>query len=380
MPKVAVVRCDSYHEEEVYESLKKAIGLLGGIEKFVPSGKKVLLKPNLLSGKAPEKAVTTHPAVFEALVRILKAGDYDITYGDSPGFGTPKRVAKQAGLCRVAEKYDIPLADFTNGEIVQYPEGNACKQFEIASGVLETDCIISLCKMKTHQLTRITGAVKNQLGCVFGFNKAAFHARFPDAVSFSRMLIDLNQLLHPSLYIMDGVLAMEGNGPASGRPVKMNVLLVSEDPVALDSVFCRMVGLNPEYIPSIVFGREYGLGTYLESEVELTGDDIHTFVNTSFDVIRTPVRDESFGMARFLRSPLVRKPVLDKTKCVKCGICVDACPVEGKAINFRNTETKGFPEFNYAKCIRCYCCQEMCPENAIDVKTPLLGRLLLYKK
>jgi len=379
MSKVAIVKCQTYEIEEVQNAIKRGIMLLGGIKSLIPEIERVLLKPNLLASSNPDKAVTTHPVVFEGVIRLFQENGYILSYGDSPGFENPEKVAVKCGLKAVSDRYGIKFGDFTGGQTVTYEEGTITKQFEIAKAVLESEAIISLCKMKTHQLTRITGAVKNQLGCVYGLHKSSAHAKFPDAISFSKMLVDLNKLLKPKLFIMDGIVAMEGNGPRSGNPVKMDVLLFSDDPVALDSVFCRLIDLDPEYIPSIMFGEELELGKWRDHDIEILGDKIQDLKNDTFNVIRKPVISENFGFAAYFRNIVLRKPVIDSKKCIRCGICVDACPVEGKALNFRYANKSQPPEYYYKKCIRCYCCQEMCPQKAIDVKTPLLGRMFLYR-
>lgn len=380
MSKVAIIRCNTYETEEVYQAVKRGIGLLGGIEQFVTKEEKILLKPNLLSAHAPQDHVTTHPAVFEAMSRLLLEAGYQIFFGDSPAKGSPQRVARYAGMMDVAERYDIPFGNFTQGRLISYPDGHQCKRFQIAEAAIEADAIISLCKMKTHQLTRITGAVKNQLGCVYGLNKAGTHAQFPDAVAFSKMLVDLNMLLKPRLYIMDGIVAMEGNGPNAGDPVPMHVLILSHDPIALDATFCRMIDLDPSYIPSIIYGQEFGLGQWQQDKIEYVGDSLAGFINNNFKVQRLPVKNEAFGFATIFRNPLLRRPVINADKCVKCGVCVEACPVEGKALHFMNKSKNKPPVYRYRKCIRCYCCQEMCPKEAIVVKTPLLGKWLLYRQ
>lgn len=381
MSKVAVVNCNCYNVNEVYKAVSRGIELIGGLESLITKNERVLLKPNLLASANPDKSVTTHPVVFEAVVRIFKEKEYSVFYGDSPGFESPEKVSQRCGLKTIADKYDIMLGNFSKGSTIAFKEGKITKQFEIAHAVQEADAIVSLCKMKTHQLTRITGAVKNQLGCVYGLNKPSSHAKFPDAISFSKMLVDLNMLLKPRLYIMDGIVAMEGNGPRSGEPVPMNVLLVSSDPVALDSVFCRLIDLDPEYIPTIVYGEEYGLGKWRDEDIEIIGDNLNELVDKNFNVIRKPVISENFGFATRFRNRILRKPAIIEKKCIKCGICVDVCPAEGKAVNFKNSgnDKTDPPVFQYKKCIRCYCCQEMCPQKAIEVKTPLLGKMLLYK-
>lgn len=383
--RVVVMGCETYDEDLVYEKLKAAIGLLGGIETFVKKEEKILLKPNLLRWKSPESAITTHPSIFKAMIRILKDSGMDnLSYGDSPGIGSPSGVARESGLAKIAEEYGLPLLDFSHGETVDYYLGKITKRFEIANGALESDAIISLSKMKTHGLTRITGAVKNQYGCVYGLNKGAGHACYQDVHSFSKMLVDLNRYLSPKLrlFVMDGIVAMEGNGPASGKNVPMRVILVSDDPVALDATFSRMIALDPSFVPSIVYGEEMGLGHMSEDDIEFLGDPQDKFFNPDFEVVRLAVDEElGSGLTSFklISGLLIQRPVVDKDKCIGCGICVQACPIEKKAIKMVHRKRRSYPLYYYNRCIRCYCCQEMCPAGAISVKKPFLGKLILYK-
>ena len=385
MSKVALIRCDSYDQELVYQALKRGIELLGGIEQFVSPEEKILLKPNMLRSKKADSAVTTHPSVMEGMIRILEeAACQKLYYGDSPGLGNPEKVAEETGLKAVADAHQVELLEFSKGETVAYPEGKATKVFEIAQGVLETDALISLSKMKTHGLTRITGAVKNQLGCVYGLNKGASHARYPDIRQFARMLVDLNQMLAPRLYVMDGIIAMEGNGPASGTPVPMNVLLISQDPVAIDTVFAKLVDLDPDYVPLITAGAEMGLGEKEWAKIEILGDDPIKMINRNFNVERIPVKNENassgkLGQLSKIRGLITRKPVIIEERCIQCGICIASCPLPDKALRWKDSNKGKYPHYDYRKCIRCYCCQEMCPQKAITVKTPLLGKLFIYR-
>ncbi len=374
--KVAIIRCESYEVEEVYEQLKRGIELLGGLEQFVKPNENILLKPNVLASAIPEKSVTTHPAVFEATAKIFQESGVKLKYGDSPGSISPNIALKKCGLYDVAKKLNIEQADFESGKRVEYEKGRFWNSFDIANGVLEADGIVSISKMKTHQLTRITGAIKNQFGCIYGFNKAKIHVKVPNAVNFCKLLLDLNMFLKPRLYIMDGIVAMEGNGPASGTPKKMNVLLISSDPVALDSTFCRIVDLDPACIPANTYGKVYGLGTFIEDEIELVGDELKTFIKRDFNVVRRRVKDSALlAFMEPLKNLIVRFPAVDSKNCTKCGVCVNSCPVEEKAIYFKNDNRTKPPVYNYNKCIRCFCCQEVCPSNAIYVKTPFLAHM-----
>lgn len=373
MSKVVVLQCNEYDPEKIYQKLKWGLDQLGGIESIIPKQKKTLLKPNMLVASAKEKAATTHPAVFEAVARIMKENEYNTTFGDSPGFGNPEKVAQKTGILEVANKYDIPIADFVNGKKESFPNGTVCKQFDIANGILEADAIINLPKMKAHALQRITGAIKNPFGAVIGYNKGAMHSRFTNAFNFAEMIIDLNNYLKVDLHIMDGIIAMEGNGPRNGDPVPMNVLLISTDPVALDTVFCKLIDISPMLIPTITFGQMYGLGSY--ENIEIIGEDIEPLVNKEFNIERVELKKEDSMKLSFLKS-VIRKPYIIEDICKKCGICVEVCPLEDKALTFKNGDKTKPPVYDYKKCIRCYCCQEMCPYEVIKVKTPTIGKIL----
>ncbi len=402
MSRVTLVRCETYDYETVEAAVERGLGLLGGPQMFAKQGEKILLKPNLLVGEPPEKCITTHPAVFKAVARVFQKTGAVLFYGDSPGILVFEGTEKKTGLAEVAAEMGVSLADFRTGTEIFFQEGVQNKKFRLARGVLECDGLISLPKLKTHGLTKITGAVKNQFGCIPGHLKAEFHARIPKVESFARMLVDLNRFLAPRLFIIDGIMAMEGNGPRGGTPRKLGVLMFSADPVALDATACRIIDLPPEDVPTNKFGAERGLGTYHEDEIEIVGDELAGFFTPDFRVRREPpaaiVRYllDSRGL-QVLRNSLVPKPCIEKEKCKKCGVCVQVCPVRPKAVDWpegrigRPEGRAGRPEglagrsqgqagklpvYTYKRCIRCYCCQELCPEGAIRLKMPFLRRLL----
>ena len=374
--KVVLLPCREYDEEKIHMLLKQGLDFLGGVETLIPKEAKVLLKPNLLKKAEVEKAVITHPVVVGAFARILWESGYEnIVLADSCGHGTTQAVIRGTGMDTYLEKYHIPAIDYSEGVKTAYPQGIQAKEFILPKELLEQDCVISLSKMKTHALERITGAVKNSYGFVYGFHKAKGHTQYPSADSFARMLIDLNKCVAPKLYVMDGIVAMEGNGPGSGDPVSMNVLLMSTDPVALDSVFSRLVYLKPEMVPTNYHGEKMGLGTWKEEEITLLTPDgeismaeaVKKYGNPDFNVDRTEVRKNIWTRMAGALNIFQKKPYIEADKCVRCGICVQSCPVPGKAVDFRKGKDKP-PVYDYKKCIRCFCCQEMCPKKAIKVK------------
>ena len=423
--RVAVVKCSTYDEQAVQNAVQRAIDLLGGIESILAGdgalnhSSRIVLKPNLLARTGPDKACTTHPAVFKAAGAILqKAGYTNLRYGDSPGnpMYSVERVAQECGIKAAADSLKIPLGEFESGTQVDFPQGRAAESFVLCNEIIKADAVINVCKMKTHQLERITGAVKNTFGCVYGVNKAASHAKFATAETFAKMIADLNNLVRPRLHIMDGIIAMEGNGPQSGTPAPMGVILASTDPVALDAVFCHLVNLRPELVPTNVSGMEQGVGTWQNLEITdesgiITPEEaLRRYGSRTFSVQRGTEYRGMLKPIRFLAPLLEKRPIMKKERCVGCGICVNACPVEGKAIHIMqsgtecagadwnsgsdssqkivhgssrkttpggNTERTGrrVAVYDYSKCIKCYCCQEMCPQEAITVKKSLLARI-----
>lgn len=370
MVKVALVPCEDYTQAE--SAVETAISLVGNVETLINKEEKLLLKPNLLAKTAVEKACTTHPAVFGGVAKYLLARGYKhLSYGDSPGHGDPHGNAKECGIAAVAEELGIPEADFSGGTRTPYAEGKAAKEFILANAVLDADGIINICKMKTHMLERITGAQKNLFGCVFGLNKGASHVKFPNSAEFAEMLADLNRMLPARLHVLDGVVAMEGNGPQSGTPRKMGVILASTDPIALDTVFASLVYLDPTLVPTNVIGAARGVGEGNADNIEVVtpsgsitvAEAQAKYGDKTFDVYRAPEDKGEITYLKPFKKLIRRRPKIKKELCVRCGICVKSCPVEGGALHFQK---KGKPPvYDYGKCIGCYCCQEMCPQQAI---------------
>jgi uncharacterized protein (DUF362 family)/NAD-dependent dihydropyrimidine dehydrogenase PreA subunit len=373
---VAVVRCDSYDLPLVHDALRRGIELLGGLDRYVRPGEQILLKPNILAGEGPERAVTTHPAVLEACVGLFRSAGATVRFGDSPGLEDALHAAQRSGLHTAGIRSGATFEPFSSGARMDNPEGDLVDSFPIAQAVHDCDGLINLPKMKTHQLTRITGAVKNVFGCIPGKRKALYHVQFQDVMVFSAFLAELGRRVRPRLHVMDGIVAMEGHGPRGGDPRPTKVLILSEDPVAVDATFCRLVALDPTYVPTIVAGHGAGLGHFRVADIEYVGDDPASLVDPGFRLVRRPVyRNASYAHYPLIKNALLPRPAIDAARCVRCGICVEACPVPGKALRFQNGRRVP-PTYDHPRCIRCYCCQEMCPHQAIETRTPLLGRIL----
>jgi len=371
MSKVVLVRCDSYDYTNVKNAIQRGLELLGGANQFVKKDENILLKPNWIMAVPPERCATTHPSIFKAVCEIFMKEEIQLSYGDSPGHGTTEdeayEAARATGFYDIAEELGIPLADFIYGRDVVVGK----ETFHIVNGALDADGIISLPKLKTQGFLKLTGAVKNQMGCIPGRIKGGYHRELPRPADFARMLVSLNMYLSPRLYIMDGIMAMEGNGPMNGDPKPMNVILLSSDPIALDATVCRLVDVNPLYSYTVTLGMQAGHGTFLESEIELLGDPIDDFIAYDFNINRNPISNvRGAGVFEFGNDAGVPKPYIEEDKCQKCGVCVDICPISPKALMWEDEDSTIPPIYDYNRCIRCFCCQEFCPHGAILIQEP----------
>ena len=377
---VVAVPCESYEQEKVDAAVRAGLRALGGFGAFLSPEERVLVKPNLLKPADADSAVTTHPAVLRAVFRLLEEyGCSSVCFGDSPGHDTGTHALERLGFRADEPVFGARLAPMLEEVHVEFPEGMTEKEFWFAREVTEADAIVSVCKMKTHAMMRITGAVKNLFGLLCGTRKAREHMRFPNDGLFARMLVDIHRCVKPRLHIMDAVVAMEGNGPGAGTPRPMGLLLFSADPVALDAVFCALVHVDPETVQTNVQGEAMGLGTWHEEQIELLlakpGEDgpavpmaLSAFAEAcgapDFDVVRDKA-SSPLARSMSILETFSRRPFIDAKRCVHCGICVAHCPVPGKALSFRNGKDQP-PVYDRKKCIRCFCCQEMCPQKAIS--------------
>ena len=345
-------------------------------------GMHVLLKPNLLSKHAPGAAVTTHPDVLEGVILALqKRGVNEITVADSPGGPYTKAglssLYKTCGLTAVCEETGAELyTDFESGE--RAVNGALVKRFTLLKPVLNCDYLLNLPKFKTHVLTGLSGAVKNLFGCVPGMAKAEFHMRFSEREHFGQMLVDLCECVKPNLTLVDGLLGMEGDGPAGGEAREVGLLLAGTDPYSLDLAICRYMGLPPSRVPTLSAAAKNGLAAESFDESLLLGSEAAKEPVPNFKAPRsyTGRVDFSNQLPAFLQPLMVwgvnlvsPRPVVNKKKCIGCGKCAEACPA--KVISLENSKA----HIHKKNCIRCFCCHEMCPVKAIDLRRVPLFRL-----
>ncbi len=384
MEKVSIIKCKRYQKDVLKEAISRAANLLGGFEKLIKPGEKVLLKPNLLLAANPQKAVTTHPLFVEAVVELIAlfTDMSRITIADSPGAGMPynrenlEKVYRETGIMDVAQRTGCVLNLDNSYRTITLKQGKAVRKVDIITPALEADKIVNLCKFKTHTLTSMTGAVKNMFGAVSGFSKVGHHLRFTDIEVFSQMLVDVAYQLKPVINIMDGILGMEGEGPGMrGTPREIGLVLASLDPLAMDEVVARMMGLDRELFPMLRLDNIIPF-----NHIQIEGEIEKDYVLEDFILPRT-VGKTQLSENRFLNKHLIPRaktllnpfPMQDTKKCTLCGACHEVCPQN--AIRMKGNRLK----INYSICSRCFCCSELCPEGAMDIRYKWLSHLLINR-
>lgn len=365
---VALQKCDEYVFEKVYASITK-------IMELVPppnvEGKVVLLKPNILYPKKPELAVCTHPIVVAATVKaFVERGAKKVIVGESPAIANSTSAAKSTGMYELIIQNGGEWADFHEGQIVSCPDGHVVKQFNFAKQFLEADVVVSLAKLKSHQLMSYTGAMKNLFGLMIGLEKAGAHYRFPRKKDFAGFLTDLVVAAKPSYAIMDAIVGMDGpGGPGSGDPIKLGFLAGSDNVLALDWKCSSLVGYNPHLILNLEDALGRGIWLNSEKEIQTVGVTEDECKNTSFRIVKDPAETLGKVVPKIVDLAAVafftKTPHFSVNKCIGCERCKQICPaqiivMEGKNKTAKLTDKK--------KCLHCFCCHEICPQSAIKLK------------
>ncbi len=373
--RVAIAGCDTYDLTAVTRETRTVWEALG-----MPDlkGATVLVKPNILTDAAAQKAVTTHPVLVEAVCRIIQEQGGSPIVGDSPGLQRSGFSPTACGIADVCTRLGVPWVDFTSETVtIRNPRGQVQRRFTVTSAVESADYIVNLPKMKTHQLMYATGAIKNLFGLIPGLSKSPFHLKYPQKEAFAHMILDLYQSIPTEIHIMDAITAMEGPGPSGGFPKRIGMIAASKNAIALDLSISYLMHEQPAALPILSCAYERGMISTLDhndliyplarpqefrpehfSRIERDETPKHGFVS----VIGSHVKTLFSGS----RAPA---PRIVSERCILCRACVEICPADALSVEPNPESGRDQIVVNTRDCIRCYCCHEVCPVRAIIVKS-----------
>jgi ferredoxin len=197
----------------------------------------------------------------------------------------------------------------------------------------------------------MTLATKIMFGAAPGLLKARYHAQYMKQPDFADMLLDILSIVPPHLVIMDGIMGMQGDGPMSGEPVRLDTILASDHPIAIDLAVCEMLSIEPMGIPVLKKANIRKLWPEQITYPLLSPEQVrnHDFILPS-----------TAGYLLSEEKTALKSPVITKD-CVSCGECVEICPKNAITIKTKKAH------IDYSKCIRCYCCHEVCTYRAISL-------------
>ena len=367
--KISIIKCQDYSPDLVFAAIKEAIDLIGGITNFIKPQSKVLVKPNLLLAKEPEYGITTHPQVVAAVVRILKGINCQVLVGDGPSvwgnqIENVDEVYERTGIKRICQE--------EGAQLVRFEKRRMREKFPLTTCLDECDYLLNIPKFKTHDFMILTAAIKNLFGLVSGTFKTELHKKYFEPEGFARMLVDIYQEVKPNLTVIDGIVAMEGDGPASsGKLRNAGLILAGADCVALDSVLALIMGLSPKDILTTKIAAERNLGISDPDSIQILGEKLEDVLPEHFELPSTSLKRKIPRPVIEIAKKFIRfYPKVKHNNCNLCHACIDACP--NQAITNKSHKII----IDYAKCISCFCCQEACPESAIKVKKSALAKLI----
>jgi uncharacterized protein (DUF362 family)/NAD-dependent dihydropyrimidine dehydrogenase PreA subunit len=345
-----------------YEGMRPVVDAIFERFPLMVANRRVLIKPNALRSSEPGEGIVTHPALLRAVVEKVAAMEpAELVVGDNPGiysYGANEACFEKTGLLAAAGAY---YRNIGNDSVKMEFNPAYMPSVSVSRIVQEADVVISLPKFKTHGLTVMTGAIKNSYGILPGAQKARLHRAAGTPGRFHDLIVDVFALRIPDLFIVDAVVGMEGNGPASPELREIGKVLASDNAVAVDSVIARMMGCEPENLRFLRAAREAGVGEYGAEQIEIIGD-----LEPVPHFKLPPLGGEALASNQTVQEVLENKsrlvPRPDPERCTGCGVCVEQCPVE--ALAMENEMPRVDPEV----CITCFCCQEMCPEKAMHLQ------------
>jgi len=235
-------------------------------QSLVAPGATVVVKPNLCTAEPEKWAMSnTDPRIAYAVCELLLTRAAKVLVVESDGLRQTAWEAFEVSGYRRLESLGATLVNLSEAEQVEV-EVPPAGRVKLPLAMLSCDVFITLPVLKTHALTYFTGSIKNQWGCVPQYDRILLHQYL------NPMLAELHAIFKPQLSIMDAVIAMEGRGPANGKPRRLDLLLASRDSVALDATSMRLASLDPQRCRHLLMTAAKGLGRWQQDAIRVDGD------------------------------------------------------------------------------------------------------------
>jgi uncharacterized protein (DUF362 family)/ferredoxin len=356
---VAARRCLDY--PRAGEALAEALVDLGLGGVF--AGRLVALKVNLMHGTPPGEARTTHPEFLRAVIRLVREGGGRARVVESSGIiGFTPEVLEATGVAAVAREEGAEVVNLDGGPFrrVPVPGGRYLTELLVAESLFECDLRVTLPKLKTHDLTTLTCALKNQVGILPGGTKCNMHQPADTPAKLAVAVAEIAEAVPFDLALVDAVVGLHGGGSRRGRPAPSGFVAAGRDLVAVDAVCGALVGIPPEEVAVTCVAAAKGLGEARLDRIRLSGlpsfEPLLRFERAGWDAKRLgPVA----RVAYHLRETLVA-PVIDRDACTGTGDCAAICPVGAISMS-------PLPRISDA-CVHCHACRAVCPEGAVRLK------------
>jgi uncharacterized protein (DUF362 family) len=276
------------------QKLESSLSLIG-----MPNIRKddeIAIKINLCDARTPDTGAITHPIFLDSLLRCIRenAGNsVKINVVESEAtVSAPDLFIRWFGFLPVLKRWNANYVNLSKDEkVVTKISGRALDHIDVPATVSRSNYFISLAKLKTNGLTKITCALKNQFGCLPAKRKTKYHDLIDDVI------VDANLAMRPHLSIVDGIIAHVGiKGPAFGRPVPSNLFIVGKDPVSVDAVCSKVLGFSPHFVGHIKKAAEANIGVMRNYELVLDGFSEMPRINSEFSVLEKALTELAVGI------------------------------------------------------------------------------------
>ena len=353
-------KCSNYEYKAVFSALDKCLEDIGGLSKYIKKGERVLIKPNIVAPMIKEKHATTHPLVVEVLYDMLKKIGAIPIIGESSGFmeiGDTAYNMSVAGYNNDKLKGVLHPFEEKGFEDIRLKKSKRLKNIQAARLLFEVDKIIFVPKLKSHMITKYTGAIKNCYGCVGLTTRRKGHT-YSDYYALSECINDIYFYVNPDLCIMDAIVSMQGTGPTMGMPIKTGFLFASSDGIAMGKICSEMIGIKNLYLVEDAINRGKG-----GKNIKYVGDDLEFFC---FD---KPSLMTNFF---YFKLPFIHRMIFRYTKIIplikegnKNSKLASICPYGAISLN----------GINYKKCKLCFMCYYHYKKKGITKKQSLFARI-----